>query len=263
MAIQVIEKIAAICDSITKKDNKKENKKHPYTVAVILAAGKSTRMESADTSKQMMLLDGVPVVVRTMLAFEGSQYIQEIMVVATKEELPIYKTFKKTYNITKLKLAVEGGDCRAQSALHGFDNLPKQCKFVAFHDGARCLITTEDIDRTVKEAQLYGAAIAAKKATDTVKIADNFGFIKENPPRDTVWLAQTPQVFKKSLYDVALTKTEKLNDKITDDATLVASAGFHIKLVACKNENIKITTPDDLFTASHILETRIQNGETI
>ena len=262
MAIQVIQKIAAICDLITKKEEK-DKQKHPYTVAIILAAGKSTRMGNDDVSKQMMMLDGVPVIVRTMLAFEKSQYIQEIMIVATKEELSMYRTFKKTYNITKLKLAVEGGDCRAQSALHGFDNLPKQCKFVAIHDGARCLITTEDIDRTVKEAQLNGAAIAAKKTTDTVKVADKFGFVKETPARVSVWLAQTPQVFKKSLYEVSIIKAEKLDEKVTDDAMLVESAGFHIKLVACKNDNIKITTPDDLFTAAHILEKRIENNETL
>ena len=124
-------------------------------------------------------------------------------------------------------------------------------------------ITTEDIDRTVKEAQLYGAAIAAKKTTDTVKVADKFGFIKETPARDSVWLAQTPQVFKKSLYEVSIIKAEKLDEKVTDDAMLVESAGFHIKLVACKNDNIKITTPDDLFTAAHILEKRIENNETL
>lgn len=257
MAIQVIQKIAKICDSITKKE------KRPYTVAMILAAGKSTRMQNDEISKQMMMLDGVPVIVRTMLAFEGSDYIDEILVVATKEELFEYKTLKKAYNITKLKTAVEGGDCRAQSAAHGFARLPKQCKFVAIHDGARCLITPEDIERAVKEAHRYGAAIAAKKATDTVKIADKFGFVKETPERSSVWLAQTPQVFKKSLYEVSLSKAEKLDEKITDDAMLAANAGFHIKLVECKNENIKITTPDDLLIASRILEQRSQKEETL
>ncbi|MBQ8496884.1 MAG: 2-C-methyl-D-erythritol 4-phosphate cytidylyltransferase [Clostridia bacterium] len=257
MAIQVIQKIAEICDSITKKE------KHQYTTAIILAAGKSERMQNEEVTKQMMELDGVPVIVRTMLAFESSKYIDEILVVATKEELTVYKTFKKKYNITKLKTAVEGGACRAESAAHGFARLPKQCKFVAIHDGARCLITTDDIDRVVKEAQRYGAAIAAKKATDTVKIADKFGFVKETPERASVWLAQTPQVFKKSLYEVSLIKAEKLNEKITDDAMLAENAGFHIKLVECRDENIKITTPEDVLTAARILDSRIQKQETL
>ena len=246
MAIQVIQKIAELCDSITKKE------KRPYTVAVILAAGKSTRMQNEATTKQMMALEGVPIIVRTMLAFESSDYVNEIIVVATKEELSVYKSFKKTYNITKLKTAVEGGECRAESASHGFARLPKQCKFVVFHDGARCLTTVEDIDRVIKEAQRYGAAIAAKKATDTVKIADKFGFVKETPERASVWLAQTPQVFKKSLYEVSLIKAEKLNEKVTDDAMLAENAGFHVKLVECRSENIKITTPEDIRIAESI-----------
>ena len=254
MALNVIQKIAKICDSVTKKE------KRPFTTAIILAAGKSTRMQNDEISKQMLEIDGVPVVVRSMLAFEGSDYVHEIIVVGTKDELSVYKDFKRIYNITKLKTAVEGGDCRAKSAEHGFLRISPKAKFVAIHDAARCLITTKDIDRTIKEAQRYGAAIAAKKATDTVKIADKFGFVKETPERSLSWHAQTPQVFKKTIYDISLAKTDKLDDKITDDAMMVERAGFHIKLVECKSENIKITKPEDLAVAADILTKQYQES---
>lgn len=253
MALHVIQKLAKICDQITKKDTKPEK---PYTVAVILAAGKSARMQNPDQTKQMMEIDGIPTVVRSILAFEACSYIDEIIVVGLKEELSIYRVFKKTYGITKLTKAIQGCDCRAQSAARGFQNLPGQCEYVVFHDAARCLITPKDIEHIVRAGYRYGAAITAKKVTDTVKIANKDKFIESTPDRSLVWLAQTPQVFKKSLYEVALAKADKLDEKITDDAMLAENAGFHVRLVKCDGENFKITTPEDIVLAENTLRKR-------
>ena len=155
-----------------------------------------------------------------------------------------------------MKKAIAGGACRAESAEKGFSHLPKECEYVAFHDAARCLITPKDVERIIRGGYRYGAAIAAKKATDTIKIANKDKFITNTPERATVWLAQTPQVFKKSLYEVALAKAEKLDETVTDDAMLAENAGFHVKLINCESENIKITTPDDIFYAEYILKKR-------
>ena len=210
-----------------------------------------------------MEINEIPIVVRSLIAFEQSECIQEIIVVGTKEELPIYKTFKRMYNLTKLKTAVEGGDCRAKSASHGFAMVPKKCAFVAIHDAARCLITARDIDRVAKEAYHSGAAIASKKVTDTVKVADKHGFVKETSDRSLLWLAQTPQIFKKSVYEVSLAKMGDLDEKITDDAMMAENAGFRVKLVECKDDNIKITTADDIFLAEKIIANRIKKQEFI
>ena len=147
---------------------------------------------------------------------------------------------------------------RAESASHGFQKISNKAEFVLIHDAARCLISTEDIDRIVKEAYRTGAAIAAKKTTDTLKRADENGYIAETVDRALMWQAQTPQVFKKSIYEVALAM-EKSNDVgITDDAMLVEKAGFRVKLVACESENMKITTKQDLAIAKILIEKKTE-----
>ncbi len=260
MALHVIQKIEKICNQLTKKET--EIKK-PYTVGIILAAGKSTRMQNAEKTKQMMEIDGIPIVVRSLLAFEACSYIDEIIVVGMAEELPIYRDFKKTYGITKLKRAVQGCDCRAQSAAKGFYATSKESEYVVFHDAARCLITPKEIEHIVRAGYRYGAAIAAKKATDTIKIANKDKFIESTPERAMVWLAQTPQAFKKSLYEVSLAQADKLDEKITDDAMLAEKAGFHVRLVKCDIENIKITTPDDIALAENILRKRLEQQSSM
>lgn len=251
MSTNLIKNIAKICDRSTDKKNVK-----PYTIAIILAAGRSTRMQNDNETKQMMKIDEIPVVVRSMLAFESCPCVDEIFVVGLKDELPIYTEYKKIYGISKLKKAISGGNCRAKSAERGFSCLPKECEYVVFHDAARCLITAKDIEKVIRGGYRYGAAIAAKKATDTIKIANKDKYIASTPDRATVWLAQTPQAFKKTLYEVALAKAEKLDETVTDDAMLAENAGFHVKLINCDSENIKITTPDNIAYAKNILSKR-------
>ena len=258
MAFHMIQTVAKICERATEKKDDKL-----YTVAIVLAAGKSTRMQNDTQTKQMMKIDEIPTVVRSLLAFEACPCVDEIFIVGLKDELPIYSEYKKIYGITKLKKAIPGGDCRAQSAQKGFSFLPKNCEIVAFHDAARCLITPRDVERVIRAGYRYGAAIAAKKATDTIKIASKDKFIESTPARSTVWLAQTPQVFKKSLYEVALAKAEALDETVTDDAMLAENAGFHVKLVPCEDENIKITTPEDIVLAENILDKRRTAKSTV
>ena len=124
---------------------------------------------------------------------------------------------------------------------------------MAFHDAARCLIMPEDIDKTVREAYQTGAAVAAKRMTDTVKQADPNGWIERTIDRSTLWLAQTPQVFKKSVYEASLASVGRFDETITDDSMLAELSGFRVKLVECHHENIKITTKQDLMLAEEII----------
>ena len=250
----MLKKIGKLCFQIASKKTKF------FTSAIILAAGKSERMKEIGVPKQMIELNGIPVVVHSLLAFEKSENIHEILVVAGAAELPLYREFKKKYNITKLSLAVEGGSTRAESASHGFQKISNKAEFVLIHDAARCLISTEDIDRIVKEAYRTGAAIAAKKTTDTLKRADENGYIAETVDRALMWQAQTPQVFKKSIYEVALAMEKSKDAGITDDAMLVEQAGFRVKLVACESENMKITTKQDLAIAKILIEKKTEEA---
>ena len=222
------------------------------TAAVIVAAGQSLRMGGID--KQVAVLAGVPALVRSMLAFEVASTIDEIVVVTRKDDRALVKTWAEQYKITKLKAVVTGGETRANSVQRGFARISPDMRFVAIHDGARCLITPENIEKVCRAAYRHNAATAAYPATDTVKIADRNGFIVSTPPRKTVWHATTPQVFHADLYRAALA-TVDLPDA-TDDNQLVEKLPVPVKLVDCGRQNIKITYPDDLKIAEILLKER-------
>ena len=226
--------------------------KNNKTAAVIVAAGQSLRMEGID--KQLTSLCGVPVLVRSLLAFEAASTVDEIVVVTHARDGALIETLAAQYKITKLKAVVTGGETRADSVQRGFARISPAMRFVAVHDGARCLITPEDIEKVCRAAYRHNAATAAYRATDTVKIADRNGFIVSTPPRKTVWHATTPQVFHADLYRAALA-TVNLPDA-TDDNQLVEKLPVPVKLVDCGRQNIKITYPDDLKIAEVLLKER-------
>ncbi len=225
----------------------------PASAAIIVAAGSSVRMGTA-TSKQFLAVDGVPVLARTLLAFQASRYIDEIVVVARGEDIPAVLELGKTYRIGKLSCVVPGGASRAESVKKGFGAIGKRIKYVAIHDGARCLITPTMIKKVMRAAYLHRAASAACTVHDTVKIANKRGFVEKTVDRATVYLAQTPQVFHADLYRAALACAE--GEEFTDDNQLFERVGFPVKLVDCGSENLKITRPEDIGRAEDILRRR-------
>lgn len=232
-----------------------KTKKPDLTSAVIVAGGSSTRMGEG-VSKQLLEIDGIPVVVRTMLAFQGAPEIDEIIVVAKDCELELYKGFREKYGITKLKRVVAGGASRQESVKNGFGCICDKSKYVAIHDGARCLVTPDEISRVCDAAYLHGAATAATRATDTIKVATSSEFIDKTIDRSTVWHAQTPQIFGADIYRAALAVGQRDGIEVTDDCSLVENIKYKIKLVECSPCNIKITTPADVSRAASILRER-------
>lgn len=226
------------------------------TTAIIVASGNSTRMGKG-VSKQMLLLDGIPVVARTIMAFENSEYIKDIIVVAKEEEFYLYKEFQRIYKFKKLRKLVKGGKTRQESVKNGFFEIEKGTRFVAIHDGARCLITPEQIRDVCHAAYKCGSASAAHRATDSVKVTNGSSrYIDYSAVRDHIWLAQTPQVFKSEIYEMALKKADAYHTIATDDNALVEELGCRIRLVECGSSNIKITTPEDIHIACGILKSR-------
>ena len=226
------------------------------TSAIIVAAGSSTRM-GGGISKQLLSLDNIPVVARTISAFEACEYITEIIVVAKKEEFPHYKEFAKEYGFKKLTKLVSGGATRQESVKNGFSAIDGKSRFVAIHDGARCLITPDQIRDVCRAAYKSGAATAATRSVDSVKLSNGKNlYIDSSADRNRVWLAQTPQVFKTEIYQQALVYAEIDKLEVTDDNALVENLGCKIKLVECGKENIKITNKADVHLALAILRTR-------
>lgn len=226
-----------------------------FTSVVICAAGSSTRF-GGDTTKQFVELDGMPVVVRTLLAYEAAACIHEIIVVAKEDEIPLYDGIKERYGITKLTRVVKGGETRQDSARMGSDEVDKRCRFVAIADAARCLITPAEIDKVCHAAYQWNAASAGVKATDTVKIVDTSAFIDSTPDRAYVWMAQTPQIFALPLYRAAAYACRDEGFVATDDNQLAEHIRVPVKMVACSRENIKITEAGDLLFAHAVLEAR-------
>ena len=212
--MNIFKKIARALTSQAARENKKY-----YTSAIIVAAGKSTRT-SGNLPKQLVPIKGIPVVVRTMLAFEKCPLINEIIVVASHEQIKEYENFRREYGIKKLSAVTVGGETRSDSVEAGFRAVSSKCEFVAIHDGARCLIKPEDIERVVKSAFRYGAAIIASRSTDTLKKVDEKGVITDTVDRKSVMRAQTPQVFMKEVGIIILSE---LIDK--DPVSLLAGLG--------------------------------------
>ena len=225
------------------------------TAAVILAAGSSTRM-GGKLNKQLYSLNGKPVLAYTLIAYQKSPLIREIVVVTRPEDFDAIYKMRKQYGITKLVHLVSGGATRQESAKKGVAALGEDIKFVAIADGARCLTTPALINKVCLTAYRTNAACAAHLVSDTVKRATVLGNVTETIDRTGLWEVQTPQVFHTALYQAALLKAETDNFKVTDDATLVEHLGYRVRLVECGRSNIKITTPDDLPLAKAILNYR-------
>lgn len=226
-----------------------------FTSAIILAAGSSTRMGS-DCTKQFIEINGMPVVAMTICEFNNSPCIDEIIVVAKKDEVALYDDFVEKYSIDKPFMVVEGGSTRQISARIGSDNINEKSKFVCIHDAARCLITKELIEKVCRGAYLSGAATLAIRATDTVKISNKTIFIDSTPERKTTWQAQTPQVFKSSTYRAAAYVARDEKFEATDDNMLLEHIQIPVKLIEGSRENIKITEKVDLLFANAVIENR-------
>ncbi len=227
-----------------------------HHTAVILAAGVGSRM-GADTTKQMRLLGGLPLIVHTLKAFEASSYIHEIVVVCREEEVNAYADFQCEHGLTKLTGVVVGGETRADSSRIGVAAVSKQTQYVSIHDGARCLITPAMIEKVVRTAyEKKCVSAAACRAKDTMKVTNADGYVTETTNRAVTWQVQTPQTMSIAQYRAASAMAQKDGIAVTDDCMMAEHVGFPVRLCDCTEENLKVTTPLDLKLAELILQER-------
>lgn len=220
-----------------------------YCGAVIVAAGSASRMGGID--KITADLNGVPVIVRTVRAFQECPAIREIVIVTASDKLTQIMSLCKDFE--KVRAVVAGGSTRQESVENGMGALSSKTKLVAVQDGARPLVSWELIDRTVRAANSYGAAAPGIPVKDTVKVVTG-GVVNYTPDRATLQAIQTPQVFDKDLLRGALKKAKEDQVPITDDCSAVEHMGMSVKIVLGDERNIKITTPMDLKIAKMLLE---------
>ena len=217
--------------------------------AVIVAAGNASRMKGID--KVMAELEGEPVIIRTVRAFQQAPSICEIVIVTRPDLIAPITDLCKGFD--KVTAVVSGGASRQESVNLGLASLSDKCKMCAIQDGARPLISQAVIDRTVRAAHTYAAAAPAIPVKDTIKVVKG-GIVDHTPDRSTLMAIQTPQVFDMDLLKGALHKAELENWAVTDDCSAVELMGMSVKIVEGDERNIKVTTPLDLVIAKLLLE---------
>ena len=223
------------------------------TTAIVLAAGQGKRMNSA-VQKQYLLINNKPVLYYALKAFEES-IIDDIVLVTGKDEIDFcQKEIVEKYGIGKVRTITAGGKERYHSVACGLSAIQWECDYVFIHDGARPFVDRDMIERAFACVQENSACVVGMPVKDTIKLADENGYVKSTPDRSLVWQIQTPQVFEKELIADAYQKLianedvlKNANVPITDDAMVVEYfMNIPIKLVEGSYRNIKITTPEDL-----------------
>ena len=222
----------------------------PIVTAIIVAAGSGTRMGK---NKQMLPLLGIPVLARTLIAFETCTAIRDIVVVTKEESIGDVQNLADTYHISKITAIVAGGKERQESVANGLQAVSNDTVYVAIHDGARPLITPDEIIKVVTAAGETGAAALAVPVKDTVKRVDSMQKIIETPLRSSLMAMQTPQVFEISRYRESAEKVAAMGLSVTDDCQVLEIAGYPVYVVEGSYRNLKITTPDDLSLAEILL----------
>lgn len=224
-------------------------------VAIIPAAGKGLRIGGA-VQKQFLTLHGLPLIVHTLLVFEGLRVISDIIVVVPSEEEYHIKSLIEEYRLKKIAKVVHGGKTRQDSVYAGLLETETATDLVVVHDGVRPLVTEEVILQTIFRAKELGGAIAAIPVSDTLKEASLDGCISRTWNRYGFWLAQTPQAFRREILLAACQRAQKENLVGTDEASLVERLGYPIGIVEGSRENIKVTTPEDLKIVGFLLSKR-------
>ena len=219
------------------------------TTAIIVAAGSGSRFNSK-TPKQFLQLCGRPVLVHTLERFQSAPSVDSIVLVVPVDQTKSFNTAK----FTKVDVVVPGGNTRARSVLKGL-NAVENAEIIAVHDGARPLVTVDEIERTIAKGKETGAACLVAAVTDTIKSIRG-GEIAATLDREKLRRAVTPQVFRIEILRKAFESVD-LDDSVTDECYLVEKLGHPIATVEGSVRNIKITHPDDLLLAEALMKSNV------
>lgn len=224
--------------------------------AVILpAAGKSSRFRDKE-KKPFINLDGRAVWLRTVEHFVNRKDVVQSLIVVDREDQEMFRR-RYTANLAFMNIKiVDGGAERFESVANALALLQDDVDHVAIHDAVRPCITDALIDAVLARAVQTGAALLATPVVDTVKQVDANKKVIGTTPRQGLWLAQTPQAFRRDILVAAYAERAKFGNAITDDAQLVEAAGHAVHVVEGATSNIKITTKGDLFLADAILKSQ-------
>ena len=230
------------------------------TVALLTAAGSGTRM-GQDIPKQFMHVENKPIIIHTMEAFQNHPSIDAIIVVTIPSWIDVVKAYAKQFNIDKLRWVVPGGETGQESILNGLKALAAELTpddIVMIHDGNRCMVSSEIISDSLAKFKKYGSAVAAIPCVEAVFRSDDNGNSSTiSIPREQLFRTQTPHTYTLGKLLWAHEEASKKGIKETAaSCTLMQQLGETVYFSKGSEENIKITTVDDLMIFKALLHTK-------
>ena len=217
--------------------------------AIIPAAGTGARFGEP---KQFKSLAGLPLLFHCLSPFFLSKTIKEIILIVQSNKIEFTKKGLQALNFEKKVKVVIGGQERQDSVKNGILAPSNSTKLVCIHDAARPFVTENLINKSVSLCKSADGAVIACPSVDTVKLNDN-GFIRKTLDRNDIWLAQTPQTFKKEKLIKAINNADNIGLIATDESVMMEEMGYSIKLVKGDENNFKITTMHDWIRAESLL----------
>lgn len=228
----------------------------PCVTAIVPAAGPGKRFGQG-VKKPFADLLGKPLVVWALEVLEACPEVREIVPVFRAEDLKDADDLLKKWKFSKVRNPAPGGRERQDSVFNGLSFVSDRSCTVLIHDGARPLLTREIMDKTLNGLRDFDGAVSAVPPKDTIKEASAGGLVTKTLRRNTLWSVQTPQVFPFATIMRAFEQAAKEGYYSTDDSALVEMMGGRVNIVPGSYENIKVTTPDDLYIAAALLEKRL------
>ena len=221
--------------------------------AIIVAGGSSQRM---GFDKLFAVIAGEPVIAHSIRAFERATSVSEILVVAREQRHDEIGKISSRGGFKKIRAIVPGGERRQDSVQAGLDRIDREANYVAVHDAARPLITSNQIERAFGQCRVHGSAALAQPVNDTLKRADADLLVVDLVDRHQLYAMQTPQFFERKIIEEAYRGVYAENACVTDEVSAVERLGHKIALVLNDDFNFKITYPRDLPVADFILRDR-------
>ena len=235
--------------------------KVPLVVALVPAAGRGLRM-GGSVPKQFLSLGGEPLIVQSLRALQAAPVIDQIVLAVPLADVDYCEAeIVSRHRFTKVTKVVAGGAERQDSVRHALAQVHAETEIVLIHDAVRPFVTQRMIEEVVAAARREGAAIIALPMRDTVKQVRTDGMIERTVDRAPLWLAQTPQAFRRDWIETAHKNAHAEGIRATDDAFLVEWLGHLVAVVEGSGENIKVTRPEDLVIGEAILASRMKGSE--
>ena len=232
------------------------------TSAVLVAAGRSTRMGAGPARKPFLEIGGRTLLELACEAFDRAADVAEIVVVGREEDLDALRRLAAGCAAgKKVRRVVAGGEERSDSVRAGVRACAAGAALIAVHDVARPLVTAALVERAIAVAAVRGAALVAVPATDTVKTSSDGQNVQSTLDRSVLWSAQTPQVFRASLLRELLDRALADEYKPTDESALHETYVGPVPIVPGDPTNLKITRAEDLAIAAAILRARVPRAE--